>query len=595
MERIIITERDNTSNVEALSSYDVVYVPGFSLGVSGTINKDHYRNPTLCTTKYQFLSLFGNVTPQFKSTQYYPKATDKKRGFPEYAIPNGKVASVYTKIEVVNFKDIKDIADSGFYTVETANAESTWQPQSGKTYFTPRKEVQGYVVEKISSAPYEGKAIFQGVDPKASNWYELKGSEYEQTKDTVIDLTKTYYRLDSNVIPMFNGPETATGKGGDADPGYRYALMLLSLGIPVYFEQMNESLDDITVESMYAGLQHRFWTTGDPVEQWSDYSFDNIGDYSVKYITSGGYPTYEYGLLSSDKKHTVSDLAQAMIDIAYKRQDAIALIDHTDNPDRPILALGTVESTSVIDRVRADFLNLGTGKDSYATMFTPHYECSHSAITGGADGTFSSSMPASLAFLSALAQQLQNYNPWLAVAGVTRGKVPYCERLHVNYALTNNIADSYQALPDSISTTAPISINPVTYVRNAGYCIWGNRTLRNNASGTKATSFLNIRNLTSDIKKTLYETSQQLMFEQNTDVLWVNFKSSVTPIMDRMVSNYILSDYKITKLSVDPETGDRVPAYKVLAEIKIMPINSVEVFSLAVEIENNAVNVVERS
>ena len=85
------------------------------------------------------------------------------------------------------------------------------------------------------------------------------------------------------------------------------------------------------------------------------------------------------------------------------------------------------------------------------------------------------------------------------------------------------------------------------------------------------------------------------MFEQNTDVLWVNFKSSVTPIMDRMVSNYILSDYKITKLSVDPETGDRVPAYKVLAEIKIMPINSVEVFSLAVEIENNAVNVAERS
>ena len=30
MQRIIITEVDNTSNVEALSSYDVVYVPGFS-------------------------------------------------------------------------------------------------------------------------------------------------------------------------------------------------------------------------------------------------------------------------------------------------------------------------------------------------------------------------------------------------------------------------------------------------------------------------------------------------------------------------------------------------------------------------------------
>lgn len=595
MERIIITEQDNTSNVEALSSYDVVYVPGFSLGVSGTIKKDYYRNPTLCTTKYQFLSLFGNTTPQFKSTQYYPKATTSKRGFPEYAIPNGNVTSVYTKVNILNFAEVKDVVDSGYYTVETANAGVDWTPKPSVNYYTATKGAQGYTVEKLGEAPYTGKAIFVGANPKTANLYELKGSEYEQTKDTTLDLTKTYYRLDSNVIPMFNGPETATGKGGDADPGYRYALMLLSLGIPVYFEQMNESLEDITVESMYKGLQHRFWATGDPIEQWSDYSFDNIGDYSVKYITSGGYPTYEYGLLSADGKHTSSELAQAMIDIAYKRQDAIALIDHTDNPDRPIISLGAVESTSVIDRVRADFLNLGAGKDSYATMFTPHYECSHSAITGGADGTFNSSMPASLAFLSALAQQLQNYNPWLAVAGVTRGRVPYCERLHVNHTLTNNIADSFQALPDSISTTAPISINPVTYVRNSGYCIWGNRTLRNNASGTKATSFLNIRNLTSDIKKTLYETSQQLMFEQNTDVLWVNFKSSVTPILDRMVSNYILSDYKITKLSVDPDTGDRVPAYKVLANIKIMPINSVEVFSLAVEIENNSVNVAERS
>jgi hypothetical protein len=116
---------------------------------------------------------------------------------------------------------------------------------------------------------------------------------------------------------------------------------------------------------------------------------------------------------------------------------------------------------------------------------------------------------------------------------------------------------------------------------------------RDNSSGTKASSFLNIRSAVSDIKKRLYETSQQLLFEQNTDVLWLNFKSQVTPLLDNMVSNYILSDYKLTKYNIDPDSGDPVPAYMVLASLKIMPINSVEVFDLTIQLENNEISVAE--
>ena len=231
---------------------------------------------------------------------------------------------------------------------------------------------------------------------------------------------------------------------------------------------------------------------------------------------------------------------------------------------------------------------------SYGSMFTPWYTCTHSAITGGSEHNYNNQMPGSLAFLSALATQLKSYNPWLAVSGVTRGKIPYFGSLHTNYVLTNNVADSYQTVPtDEVSDYALISINPITYIRQYGYCIWGNRTLRNNKTGTKATSFLNIRNLTSDIKKALYEASQQLLFEQNTDILWINFKGLVTPLLDTMVSNNILSDYKIIKYNVDPETGEPVPAYKILAVIKIMPINSVEVFDLSIQLENNEVTVAE--
>ena len=104
---------------------------------------------------------------------------------------------------------------------------------------------------------------------------------------------------------------------------------------------------------------------------------------------------------------------------------------------------------------------------------------------------------------------------------------------------------------------------------------------------------MNIRNLVSDIKKRLYEASQQLLFEQNTELLWIDFKQLVTPLLDTMVSSNILSDYRMTKYNIDPVSGEAVPAYKVLANIMIRPINSVEVFDLTVQLENNEIAVAE--
>jgi hypothetical protein len=271
-----------------------------------------------------------------------------------------------------------------------------------------------------------------------------------------------------------------------------------------------------------------------------------------------------------------------MITMAKNRKDSIALIDHTDNPARH---LTTYDTDSIINAVR----EWNVSEDgTFGAMFTPWYECNHLAVNYMQDGSdeeiTNNHMPASLAYLTALAVQLQNYNPWLAVSGVVRGVVPFCKELHTDKPLTNTIADSYQTLPNTGVTA--ISINPITYVRNYGYCLWGNRTLRNNSTGTKASSFLNIRSAVSDIKKRLYEASQQTLFEQNTDVTWLNFKSLIMPLLETMVSDYILEDYAITRLFTDPDTGYPVPAYEVMAVIRIQPINSIEVFDLTIVMEN---------
>lgn len=675
MQRIIITEVDNTSNVEALSSYDVVYVPGFSNnGASPTFTDGAtlFRTPTLVTSKYEFLRLFGNGgvddCPKFPTDQPYPIATASSYGFPSYAIPGyippatpsivAGVNNITYDAPIASQSTIDAVTATGFYT--NVPVDSAWQPVEGVVYYlATAAAVESTVTVTMAALPelesYENLLVFtSSTVPSDNGWMVKYGDQYIYTDDMYIDFqasgsalgeVKEYYISTVKEALMFQGPTSTSA--GDPDPGYRYALYLLSLGIPVYYEQMNSSFEpvdmndpaniaaspvaedwfievegnyvrtddetvqsgttyykgaDISVTSMYKGLEARFngYDEASAVNG-SDYSFDSMGDYAVKYITSGGYPTFEYGPLAdpdaSGNVYGTSPLAEQMIRLAATREDAVALIDHTNNPNRSIYATDTY---SVITRVRDEFSNITTETGSYGTMFTPWYTCTHAAVSGGSANNYGineniSQMPGSLAFLSALAQQLKNYNPWLAVSGVSRGPVPYCAGLHTNFTLTNNVADSYQIIPGDVENlgSASISINPITYIRNYGYCIWGNRTLRNNSNGTKATSFLNIRDTVSDIKKRLYEASQSLLFEQNTDVLWLSFKNLVTPLLETMVSNYILSDYSIVKYNVDPETGQTVPSYKILAAIRIVPINSVEVFELQVQLENSEVTVAE--
>ncbi len=675
MERIKITEIDNTSNVEALSSYDVVYVPGFVN--TETANNVNFRNPVLVTSRYQFTQTFGDKVPRFPAAQVYPEASGTKKGFPAYAIPNYKKLIISDERMNLHSYDEIELVQTYFVheDIVAAAGEEDWIPEEGRNYFL-LTGVDGAWEVDYSTLPLEAGETYvskygaEGTDnvyssrisPAAYGWYEMTTGGYVETADiqigvdaTTVDGFKSYYRVTQEQTAMF--------AANDPDPGYRYALYLLSLGIPVYFEQMNTGTDfdevdlhedwktclmkygrvdaegvtyispaenewfirntqgvlvrykdanpneplrfvneedvdntyyigaDISLESMYKGLENRFMQ--DP--ETPDYSFDSMGDYSIKYITSGGYPTFEYGI-TDDNNEVVSGLAEAMIQLSSVRGDSLALIDHTNNPERSVYE---TEASSVIASVRDKFQNIDPTVASFGAMFTPWYSCTHAVIQGPSGAGYSDQatyMPASLAFLSALATQLRNYNPWLAVSGVTRGKIPYFGSLHTNQPITNNVADSYQSVPNaytSVQSDSLISINPITYIRQYGFCIWGNRTLRNNKSGTKAASFLNIRNLVSDIKKTLYEASQQLMFEQNTDVLWINFKHLITPLLDTMVSNYILSDYRLVKYNVDPETGEPVPAYMILANIEIRPINSVEVFNLTVTLENSEIAVAE--
>ena len=145
--------------------------------------------------------------------------------------------------------------------------------------------------------------------------------------------------------------------------------------------------------------------------------------------------------------------------------------------------------------------------------------------------------------------------------------------------MSNTIADLYQP-------KTGVSINAITNVRPYGLTIYANRTLKDNKSLGKlsALSSLNIRNMVSDIKKTIYATAKRLVFEQNTDVLWVNFKAGITGILDKMITGNGIESYKITR----EQSGTKE---KVKATIKIVPIRPVEDFEIDIVLTDSTVEV----
>lgn len=364
-------------------------------------------------------------------------------------------------------------------------------------------------------------------------------------------------------------------EAGAYDPSYIYAIQLLSQGLPVIYERVNTVSDsnspsyDVTVKAMYEYLST------------SCYNLDgNLIDrgLSIKYITSGGYPVYEYDKPISEATRSPGSVALKMAKLCQTRGDCVALIDHTNNPSRPLTG-----STSVFAMINGQGgFPQGDDSDLFAAMFTPW--ANYTVSNYGNNGNIQ--FPGSFAYLMSLANSIRTNANFLAVAGVARGQVPLLSSLNVTQKLTNAIADGYQH--SDTSNDYGTSINAITYINGYGYCIWGNRTLRvssGNRLGT-AMGYLNLRNMVSDIKKQAFSAAQSLLFEQNTDILWLNFKAEITPLLDQLVSGGGLSAYKIIK-----ETTTNKTLLK--ATIRIYPIYAVDSFEISVVLTDEDISTAE--
>jgi hypothetical protein len=265
------------------------------------------------------------------------------------------------------------------------------------------------------------------------------------------------------------------------------------------------------------------------------------------------------------------------------RGDVLALIDLDESAIRETIAssvngLGNTTKRT-IQAIQKELArqNFG-GYGKYSAVFTPSVTYTNNLKT---DFFENSRFPASFHYLACFAKSVfsDNYKEWFAVAGFTRGLSTY--NIDSTAFKLGDIA--VQALePRYLVDGAPVNVACNVIVHNKGsYYIWGNRTAHALLkSELIASHFLNIRQLCITLKKFIYVLCRNFTFDPNSDILWANFKTALSPILEQMRANQGIRNYTIEKVPTDLKGV-------LSARVRIVPIEAVEDFEIEVALEDS--------
>lgn len=573
MPQINIFEKDiSVTGVENLTT-NIAYIPGYS--IMGPVNE-----PTLCQTIDEFKNIFGTLPYKFRSTQDFPdKFDDNSKVNSKEALSGSYDKSyIYASELLLNglpilfervmkeewIADWKCSADLSLSVVETTTNEGeeakTNKELNSKLKITSKNPglYGSYISYEVEA---NNKIIITLNKTKNSSSIGIPNTVVEEYTISFDDTSDNYYgKIESEIVDFSVTVEKGEKLNKDT---------ILTPIIEKSYLSNNKTGDEFTLNSFY-DLLDGYKVEGKETTITHESIFNKLSDkntYNFKFLTSGSYPTFEYNR-DNDNKNSI---VETMLTVVGTRGDALALIDHTNKTDRALVDsnISLYECVNDLKEIIVNKESVQEDARKYGAMFTPWATYKATYL----DGNYI--LPGSFAYLNSLAVSVQTNANWYAIAGVSRGLVP--NFLQPQQVITGAIANKLQA-------TTGISINPITNIRPYGYCIWGNRTLNKNNKDLIASSYLNIRSLANDVKKEVYKASNKLTFELNTDVLWLNFKASIEPMLDQMVSGNGLSDYKIIR-----KTSSKRATIE--AVIRLYAIEAVENFDITIELSDSYVSV----
>ena len=337
-------------------------------------------------------------------------------------------------------------------------------------------------------------------------------------------------------------------------------------------ENVMEALKKLGRESFWAELRDK--TTYDYRFIITGFLEDNNGFFDLMKNAN-----YEISKLASWEKPGDDPFAHVRA-----RGDALALIDLDESAIRANLASISVGVGNTTKRTikaiqkelgRQNFGNYG----KYSAVFTPSVTYTNNLKI---DFFENSHFPASFHYLACFSKSVlaDGNKEWFATAGFNRGLSTY--NIDSTAFKLGDLA--VQALEPRYlvdGTITPVNVACNVIVHNRGlYYIWGNRTAHALLkTELVASHFLNIRHLCITLKKYIYNLCRNFTFDPNSDILWANFKTALTPLLDQMKANQGIRDYLIEKVPTNLKGV-------LSARVRIVPIEAVEDFEIEVALED---------
>lgn len=414
------------------------------------------------------------------------------------------------------------------------------------------------------------------------------------------------------------------------DKGFAMAYLTLSKGLPVQYFGLYDLKYDTDLDSGdESDVEPDFTFDINPAEPGEESPYANmLNDITNKFEEFSDRGKYDFKFISApyidinskqgpyindDEKRPVRDsfvnsLNRIVTKVAGDRGDAIALgyapsyfkksteIDSWMNTDsNKKFYSANIERPAVTWSATESYEQYG----SYGGTTTPNFITSFTvAVKLIVDGKVKNVsydfvrdvFPGYLDYLVCYGEFVKANPSWFAIAGSNSGTTSLSPFVPLNKYGDSDVA-IFQPREAGINdkNVNHIALNTITNIRPFGYILWGNRTMHplnkpitNNSLAVQlvASDFLNIRSLCCDLKKTIYRAGRKYSFSPNTDTLWFNFKSEITPLLDRMKTNQGIRSYQIVKVNT-------LKKAVLAARVIISPIEAVEDFDITVELTDS--------
>jgi len=250
------------------------------------------------------------------------------------------------------------------------------------------------------------------------------------------------------------------------------------------------------------------------------------------------------------------------ISAVENRFDALYLMDIEEYNNLNTIVTSSSDFSNVKFTVQA-FKNRGLDS-SFAAAYYPDV-IMKDPTTGGAV-----SVPPSVAVLGAFSLNDAIAHPWFAPAGFSRGSLDSIESLGVRLS-RRNLDDLYDA-----------DINPLTAFPGTGIVVFGQKTLLANAS---ALDRVNVRRLLINVRRSIRNIANSLLFEPNRQETLDRFNSLVNPVMQRIQEQGGVDRYKVI-IDTSTTTQADVENNTIRGKIFLQPTRAVEFIALDFVVTN---------